>query len=174
MKVVSVIAAASAALLAASGAQATTFLLSFSFHTYANTSGLTLDATSDGGGQYTVTSVSGDIDGLPASLIAPGGDYNDNLVFYPGTPATLDFDGLAFSTASGGVFGVYYYATSGVYEIGCQGGGGCGGGFGGSVDSFSLTEVTSSTPEPAIWALMLVGFAGLGAALRSRRKLASV
>jgi hypothetical protein len=29
------------------------------------------------------------------------------------------------------------------------------------------------TPEPATWALMLAGFAGLGAALRSRRKLAT-
>jgi hypothetical protein len=30
-----------------------------------------------------------------------------------------------------------------------------------------------SAPEPATWALMLAGFAGLGAALRSRRRLAS-
>jgi hypothetical protein len=29
---------------------------------------------------------------------------------------------------------------------------------------------TSSVPEPATWALMLAGFGGLGAALRSRRK----
>jgi hypothetical protein len=30
-----------------------------------------------------------------------------------------------------------------------------------------------SVPEPSIWALMLLGFSGMGAALRSRRRLAS-
>jgi hypothetical protein len=33
--------------------------------------------------------------------------------------------------------------------------------------------LASGTPEPATWALMLTGFAGLGAALRARRKLAA-
>jgi hypothetical protein len=36
-----------------------------------------------------------------------------------------------------------------------------------------LGGAVSGTPEPATWALMLTGFAGLGAALRSRRKLAT-
>jgi hypothetical protein len=36
-----------------------------------------------------------------------------------------------------------------------------------------LGGAVSGTPEPATWALMLAGFAGLGAALRSRRKLAT-
>ena len=32
------------------------------------------------------------------------------------------------------------------------------------------SDVTSSAPEPAAWGLMIVGFAGLGAAVRSRRQ----
>ena len=32
---------------------------------------------------------------------------------------------------------------------------------------------TGAVPEPATWAMMLVGFGGLGAAMRSRRKLAA-
>jgi hypothetical protein len=40
-----------------------------------------------------------------------------------------------------------------------------------ALDDFSLTP---TTPEPATWALMLAGFAGLGGVLRGRRKLASV
>lgn len=38
------------------------------------------------------------------------------------------------------------------------------------------TEVTtvSYAPEPAVWALLLAGFAGLGAALRDRRKAAVI
>jgi hypothetical protein len=39
----------------------------------------------------------------------------------------------------------------------------------GMIDTITITGV----PEPASWALMLVGLGGLGAALRSRRKLAA-
>jgi hypothetical protein len=41
-------------------------------------------------------------------------------------------------------------------------------GYGGEAFTLSTSSV-SSAPEPAIWALMLAGFAGLGVALRSRR-----
>lgn len=42
-------------------------------------------------------------------------------------------------------------------------------------DNVSVTAITApGAPEPATWALMLTGFAGLGVALRSRRKLATV
>jgi PEP-CTERM motif len=40
---------------------------------------------------------------------------------------------------------------------------------------FSLTTVGGTVPEPAAWSLMLVGFSGLGAALRrSRKAMASI
>ncbi len=38
------------------------------------------------------------------------------------------------------------------------------------VNDFSPVGVGTMVPEPATWALMLAGFAGLGAALRMRRK----
>jgi hypothetical protein len=37
----------------------------------------------------------------------------------------------------------------------------------------NLTISTASVPEPATWAMMLVGFGGLGAAMRSHRKRAA-
>jgi hypothetical protein len=46
------------------------------------------------------------------------------------------------------------------------------------LDGVHLIDVTvgtrSSTPEPASWALMILGFSGLGAVLRRRRSLAAV
>ena len=42
-------------------------------------------------------------------------------------------------------------------------------------DMFALDDVSlkgMAAPEPSAWALMLVGFGGLGAALRSRRRTA--
>jgi hypothetical protein len=36
-----------------------------------------------------------------------------------------------------------------------------------------LTSAVISTPEPSTWAMMLVGFGGLGVAMRSRRKVAA-
>ena len=40
--------------------------------------------------------------------------------------------------------------------------------------AFLLTLVNAAVPEPSTWAMMLVGFGGLGATLRARRKHASV
>ena len=42
----------------------------------------------------------------------------------------------------------------------------------GSIGSETF-DITSSVPEPASWALMLVGFGGIGAAMRSRRRVAA-
>jgi hypothetical protein len=38
--------------------------------------------------------------------------------------------------------------------------------------TFTPSSVISAAPEPASWALMILGFGGLGASLRARRKLA--
>ena len=46
-----------------------------------------------------------------------------------------------------------------------------------AVDNFRITIDTlggSAVPEPTTWAMMLVGFAGIGAAARSRRKRATL
>jgi hypothetical protein len=43
----------------------------------------------------------------------------------------------------------------------------------GSAETFNVSLVgtpTSGVPEPATWAMMLIGFAGVGAALRRRAR----
>lgn len=39
------------------------------------------------------------------------------------------------------------------------------------LDNVSVTAVNGAVPEPATWAMMLIGFFGLGAALRRRRQI---
>lgn len=38
------------------------------------------------------------------------------------------------------------------------------------LDNVSVTAVTGAVPEPATWAMMLIGFGGIGLSLRRRRK----
>jgi hypothetical protein len=58
----------------------------------------------------------------------------------------------------------YVEYNFGANSIGTGGGGGLGQGAG--IYQLDIQAV----PEPATWAMMLVGFGGLGAAMRSRRK----
>jgi len=48
---------------------------------------------------------------------------------------------------------------------------------GNSLDSFSAANITGSfggsVPEPATWGLMIMGFGGVGALLRNRRRQAA-
>jgi hypothetical protein len=39
-----------------------------------------------------------------------------------------------------------------------------------SGNSFEFDNIAASVPEPSTWAMMLVGFGGLGAAMRSSRR----
>ena len=65
---------------------------------------------------------------------------------------------LAFK-GSGLFSGGGYDATPGVFTFSTQGG---------NVTTFSAT--TTAVPEPATWALMLLGFGGIGMAMRRRRQ----
>jgi hypothetical protein len=43
--------------------------------------------------------------------------------------------------------------------------------FSSSSNSLEIASIATTVPEPAAWALMLIGVAGIGGAMRSRRKL---
>ena len=158
----------------ASAASAAMFLWSYSgFNGGPVSASGSLQATPDGPGVYSVTSISGVRNGLAITgLTTYAGD--DELIYT--TAPNVDYPGLAYTDSSGHAFNVYYdtsltdpYACG---QIGyCEIGPGTPGTTGlagpdsiGPIASFTLTPV----PEPGAWALMLIGFAALGALARGR------
>jgi len=110
---------------------------------------------------------------LVANPAFPGSTDNGVFIYdnaYDGSVGSdlskgFDLSGLLFT-----VGGVQYnlfnntYGTPGGYVLYAS----VGGGYTTDTVNFSATEV----PEPAAWALMLIGFGGLGAAMRASRKKA--
>jgi hypothetical protein len=129
-----------------------------------------------------VTFISGSesYNGVADTIIAgPPSAYADadNLLYFPGPPL-LDFPGLSFSTVASGDFNLYYNNTNDAAH----------GGLGtwvlssvsdpaGTADGlnpidFQVTRISGSVgavPEPATWAMMLLGFCGLGFMAYRRR-----
>ena len=135
---------------------------------------LTLDATATPG-QYLATSLTGTRDGLSLSLLSPGtfptSAPNNNLVLT--TAPYLDFSGISFADSSGTDYNFYYgdYNNDGIVRyVECATGATCSSER--DISSFSATfsGLPAAVPEPATWAMMLGGFAVVGAAMRGRRR----
>jgi PEP-CTERM motif len=134
-----------------------------------------------GAGTFTVTTganadiiaaMTGEIDGNAVTLLPQGTDGSDNLLFPIGTSFTggmsvvdLDTSGIAVSTTlgdyhifgAGSPFSIGTVSGNDIDEVGP-------GGFGVG------TLAVSAVPEPSTWAMMILGFAGIGAMTYHRRK----
>ncbi len=167
-----------AAALAAAPAQAATWLV-----TYVSTGGnpftanLTVDTldTLDAAGGYDVTGVSGNVDGdTVTGLIAnpgqPFAHYSadglfifDNVLFTGALPV-FSHPGLFFTGASGSEYNLFsdgptvfelYKAKPGVGYL---------------ANSVGAVTAAIAIPEPATWAMMIMGFGLVGMLLRQRRR----
>ena len=94
---------------------------------------------------------------------APTANWRNAIVIYAESPESILLDRLTAplgddvaGTSAGTVGGVTFdiRGTSGTASLAGIGG---------------TTDATNPVPEPATWAMMLVGFAAVGGALRSRR-----
>ena len=108
--------------------------------------------------------MTGQIGGNAVTLLAPGTGGSDNLLFPIGTSFTggtsvldLDTSGIAVSTTlgdyhifgDGSPFSIGTVSGNDIFEIGP-------GGFGVG------TLAVSAVPEPSTWAMMILGFCGIG------------
>ncbi len=137
-------------------------------------------------GYYNVTSIAGTAEGQTITGLS---SYDDpSNVLYPPSPPNIGVDtlGISFTVADGTAFNLY--EDDGNYDPVTTPGYACGvvycllgpgdpvtGGYGDpltALDSFTVT--VAGVPEPSTWAMMLLGFAGLGFAgyHRSRKTLA--
>lgn len=120
-----------------------------------------LTATPDGGGAYTLDTISGEVGGY--TVTGPTSFFGSNNVLYPNGLTFISTNGIAFTT-TGPTVNIFSFFAQGSTPSGNAYGEYTTAGFG--VGTFTLTAV----PEPSTWALTLAGFAALGLAFRSGRK----
>jgi hypothetical protein len=176
--------AAAAALLQASAAHAT--LLNWSYTASDGTFGsgtFTADQDPTDSTKYHLTSATGTINGHTVTAL-DSFDGADDLAF-PTSPIVEDSNGIGFAISATESYNIYEddglftpgdtYSCLAVY---CIEGPGTDADAGLAVGKTALTSFDVSlaapgVPEPATWAMMLLGFGGLGATLRMRRRTAA-
>ena len=167
-----------AAALAAGHAHAATWLV-----TYASTGGNPLAAslsvdtldTLDAAGGYDITGVSGQVDsdtvtglianpGQPFAHLSADGLFIFDNVFFTGPAPVFSNPGLFFSGASGAEYNLFSVgpSTFQLYKANP--------GVGYLANSVGEVTATAVIPEPASWAMMILGFGLVGTLLRQRRR----
>jgi hypothetical protein len=113
---------------------------------------------------YTASGVTSTFDALINGVTVGSYSFTSNCDIC-GTTESIDFSD-SFAAIAGDTYTLRIEATSTVFP----GGGSWNWNPDGQV---TLSGGAGSVPEPAAWALMVLGFGGLGAAMRSRRRIAA-
>jgi PEP-CTERM motif len=131
--------------------------------------GGTLTAASNGDGSWTVDAVTGEVGGLTISGVT-NFFLSDNLV-YPAGLSQVSTGGFAFVTDTGVDVDIFSFFAQGSAPSGNAYGEETSIGFG--VGTFAMSAAVGTTgaaPEPSTWAMMTLGFAGLGLLAYRRAK----
>jgi hypothetical protein len=156
-------AAIAALALIATPAAATDYIVSFNSGAGTFTGTFTTSVDPDPAFDL-VTAITGTLGGNNATLLAPDAFAGNDNLFSPTNPF-FSAGGVSF-TAGGTNYNIF---GSGA-PILCTGAPTC---VGTTVSNFSVQAATAGVPEPATWAMMLLGFGAIGLGLRLRwRKVA--
>jgi PEP-CTERM motif len=101
---------------------------------------------------FEVVGVTGTVNG--SAIVAPvnGSSYGN---YFETGPFFLDGTGVTFKTANGSTFDFFNQSTNNLYRVNFTGGP--------LGDSAFLTATpVAAVPEPTTWAMMILGFCGLG------------
>ena len=185
------VATAAAALAFAGAASAATFIDTWTVNTTTGAISVVIGDTGfnvlggSSSSQGTSTQVITDLTGPDAGRVGfvdtfdftlPTGQINSSVTSSD-TNNALKFTGITFNNVNG-VIGptpaglpsagitAQFVTAGGKQELVVSGSSGPAGSFGGTVN---FSPVTAGVPEPASWALMIIGFGSAGALLRRRR-----
>jgi opacity protein-like surface antigen len=175
MKLSILCAAASAVALLASASAASATEFNFNWHDTttgadggASASGV-FDATDNGSGVFTVTGVTGvqTLNSISSNItgLSTYGSADQKLFTTGAEP--LDFNGISYNTETLGAFNIGFVNGNGLMR-GSEVQNPSGTIEGAHDITFSATA--GAVPEPASWALMIMGFGGVGAMLRSGKR----
>lgn len=126
--------------------------------------------------------------GVPNGTATPGvwniTDFSASFYRYTGGAVTTNNGAQVNDTIAGWAASSYFSDAAFVSGISVGSGSGYGAGYHAFADNVQYGtasgtttynfEAAAAVPEPATWAMMIIGFVGVGASLRSRRRLGTV
>ncbi|WP_240047501.1 PEPxxWA-CTERM sorting domain-containing protein [Sphingomonas panacisoli] len=145
-------------------ASAGDFIFNFTATGISGSGTFTTQNTPNSSGGYLITNTTGTVT-VGANTFSITGPTNyaaaSNLLYAFQTPL-LDFDGTSFALSNPAATDVNLYYLGGYRYIrtGMSGNQ--------ALTSFTVTPATAAVPEPATWAMMIMGFGLVGGAMRRR------
>lgn len=119
-----------------------------------------LTTSSQGRMGYMITAITGILNGSAINGLS-GFQGSDNYYYTSGS--FVDGSGLGFTTAGGTSASLYFASAAQRYQLTTTSP------FSSGYVTATSAAATPAVPEPAVWAMMLIGFGGVGFALRRRK-----